>query len=116
MTWNYRLIHKTHNYKIKDTEYTDETVDVHEVYYYKNGEISSYSKEPICLGFVLDEGETVADTKYHVDDFISKLKVASEKPVLEMTELDAYFATNPRERFADPVEEGSPFPFNPDWR
>ena len=60
------------------------------LYYEDDGNIKAISKEPIRLGFTLEEGETIEnDTNKHLDDLIVKLLHASNKPILNHEELMA---------------------------
>ena len=90
MSWNYRFVHKVARMKIKGEIHQEDVVDVHEVYYEDDGNIKAISKEPIRLGFTLEEGETIEnDTNKHLDDLIVKLLHASNKPILNYEELMA---------------------------
>jgi len=76
MTWNYRVIKKVY----KGTDYEEDSYSIHEVYYNKDGSISSWSIDPISI-----HGTTPEELK---DDY-EKYGEAFNKPILNWDELEA---------------------------
>lgn len=73
--FNFRFIEKIKVFEVKGKQYFEKNFDVHEVYYYENGEIWAWSNEPIDL-FI--------QNKYDLDDIIESLIKASKETILRL--------------------------------
>jgi hypothetical protein len=76
MSWNYRLVQRDYVNEIE--------VQIHEVYYNKDGTISMYTQSPISpSGY----GETLDDAVTSLKNDINLMRAAFNKPVLTQEDL-----------------------------